>query len=97
MIRIAATVRGGVIVPSEPLDWPDGTEVEVHPVCELADDEIPDSPEEIVRWIAEFNAIPPLQMTDEEEAAWIADRKAQRDFDASMAEAREAKIRKGLE
>lgn len=95
MIRIAATVRGGVIVPSEPLDWPDGTEVEV---CEKQlDNETPDSPEEIARWIAEFNAIPTPVMTDEEWAAWERERQDHKAWELAHAEEREKKIRAGLE
>ena len=94
MTSIAATVRGGMIVPSEPFDWPDGTEVEVSAV--ERDDETPDSPEEIERWLVAFAAIPPLEMTTEEEAEWIAARKTQREFDASMASSRAEKIRKSL-
>jgi hypothetical protein len=31
--HILGTVQSGVIVPHEPIDWPDGTEVEVCPSC----------------------------------------------------------------
>lgn len=94
MTRIAATVRDGVIVPREPIDWPEGTEVEVSAV---SDDDRPESPEEIEAWIAEWNAIPTPTMTEEEWAAFEADRKAQRDYDMAMAPIREAKINKYFE
>ena len=31
-----------------------------------------DDPQAVARWVAAFDAIPPLQMTPEEEAAWRA-------------------------
>jgi predicted DNA-binding antitoxin AbrB/MazE fold protein len=95
MTRISAVVQGGVFVPREPIDWPDGTEVEVLSVEH--DDEQPDSPEEIARWLAEFHSIPPMEMTAEEEAAWDAARKAHRDVAAAGAAARIEAIRKSLE
>lgn len=95
MTEIAATVRGGVIVPNEPIDWPDGTEVRVASV--EPDDDQPDSPEEIARWLAEFRSIPPIQMTAEEEAEWVAARKELRDAAAAGASARIEAIRKSLE
>lgn len=36
-----------------------------------------DDPRAVAAWIAAFDAIPPLQMTPEEEAAWRAARTAQ--------------------
>ena len=71
MTRIAATVRDGLIVPREPLDWPNGTEVEVSPVAGgMADDDRPETPEEIEAWLAAWNAIPTPVMSEEEWTAW---------------------------
>jgi len=84
-----------MIVPSEPFDWPDGTEVEVSAV--ERDDETPDSPEEIARWLAAFAAIPPLEMTEEEWAAWEQRRRDDREWELAHAEERAKKIQAGLE
>lgn len=97
MTRISATVRDGLIVPREPLDWPDGTEVDVSPADAATDDERPDSPEEIEAWIASWNAIPTPVMSDEEWVAWERRRKENREWELSRAVEREAKIRRGLE
>jgi hypothetical protein len=35
----------------------------------------------IARWIKEFDAIPPLEMTPEEEGQWQAARQAQKEFE----------------
>ncbi|MCI0364614.1 MAG: hypothetical protein L0219_12060, partial [Phycisphaerales bacterium] len=45
-----------------------------------------DDPESIARWIAAFNAIPPLEMTPEEEAEWLAALQAQKDYEKSRFE-----------
>jgi len=44
-------------------------------------DEQADDPESIARWLAAFDAIPPLEMTPDEEAEWRAAREAQRAFE----------------
>jgi hypothetical protein len=94
MQTITGTVKNGQIALSEPLAWPDGTEVRVRPISkggatsdeesagqEMTDDVQADDPESIARWIAEFDAIPPLQMTPAEEAQWQASRNAQRELE----------------
>lgn len=45
------------------------------------EDEQPNDPESIARWLAEFDAIPPLQMTPNEEAAWQASRATRKQLD----------------
>lgn len=75
MNKIAARWQNGQIVMSEPVPWPDGSDVEVR-LCSDAelnsqsDDEPAETPEEILRWIAEVNAIPFPEMSDEEWASW---------------------------
>jgi len=86
---IKGTVENGQITLSEPLTWPDGTEVRIRaipPASEangedeetvgMSEDEQADDPESIARWVAAFDAIPPLSMTPEEEGEWQAARKA---------------------
>jgi hypothetical protein len=83
MDAIQGTVHHGQIALAAPVNWPDGTLVRVEPVVptpEAIDDE-PEDPESIARWMAAFNAIPPWEMTAEEEAQWMAARNAQRELD----------------
>src|SRR5437870_13264016 len=83
MTAIQGTVHHGQITLAAPLTWPDGTLVSVQPfvpTLEAIDDQ-PEDPESIARWVAEFNAIPPWEMTAEEESEWMAARAAQRDLD----------------
>jgi len=88
MQAIKGVVQNGQVVLAEPLNWPDGMEVIIEPAMEhdwtgMTEEGQGDDPESIARWIAEFDAIPPLQMTQEEEAAWHAARLAQKDYELS--------------
>lgn len=64
MSAVLATWRNGTLLPHEPVDWPEGAELRV----ELAEED-PDrqeTPEEIEQWIAEYKALPKLDMTEAE-------------------------------
>ena len=96
MKSIKGTVKNGRISLLETITWAEGTEVIVTPTL-YADpedrDSIPDlksdndtddvveKAESIARWIAEFDKIPPLHFTPDEEAQWRAARMAQRELD----------------
>jgi hypothetical protein len=60
----------------------------------MSEDEEADDPESIARWIAAFDAIPPLNMTPEEEAEWQAARKAQKEFEKAAFYERADKLRR---
>lgn len=95
MKSVQGTVKNGRISLSEPIAWPEGTVVRVKPIRpmtqraemenELAsrsdESDEPDDPEAIRRWIEQFDAIPPLQMTVGEEAEWHAARHHQRELE----------------
>jgi hypothetical protein len=61
------------------------------------DDNQADDPESIARWIAAVDAIPPLEMTAEEEAEWKAARKAQGDLEKATFNARADELRRMFE
>ena len=107
MQAITGTVKNGQVILSEPLRWPDGSEVRVELVEAPADRDSPngaeidmseveqgDDPESIARWIAEFEAIPPLEMTPEEEAEWQAARQAQKEFEKATFHERAEQLRR---
>ncbi len=80
MSTIKATVAGGRLELDVPAEWPDGTQVEIHPVaCESADDDM--SPEEIAKLLAVMDQLEPLQLTDAERAAWEAERQARKEWE----------------
>ena len=76
MSTIRATIRNGSLVPHEPLDLPEGTEVEIS--VSVSDDERM-SQAEIDRVLAAMDRMEPLQMSEAELAAWEADRQARKD------------------
>ena len=82
---LTGTWKDGQIVLDQPAGWPEGCRVTVRPgefqeVYGIAEEEQSDDPEAIARWLAEFDAIPPWQMTAEEEAEWQAARQAVKDY-----------------
>src|SRR5712691_295781 len=65
MNAIKATWTNGQIVPAEPVDWPEGSELLVEPVCAdekigMTEDEWRDDPQSIAAWIAAVDKIEPM-------------------------------------
>src|ERR1700722_15264273 len=80
MTTIKATIKGRRLELDVPSDWPDGTEVEIHPLDQDAngvDDAM--SPDEIARTLAAMDQVEPFEMTEAEEAAWEAERQARKE------------------
>lgn len=77
MTTITATVRGGRLEVSEPIDLPDGTELRI-PLPEPNPDG-PLSPDELARVLAAMDRLQPFDLTDAERAAMEAARQAQRE------------------
>lgn len=90
MTTIKATIQNGRIEPHEPLNLPEGTEVEI--TVPETDDE-PMSQAEIDRILAAMDRMEPLQMTDAELAAWEADRQARREREKAHFFERAEKLR----
>ena len=81
---LTGTWKNGQVLLDEPADWPEGCRVVVTPeksreVLGMTEEEQSDDPEAIARWLAAFDAIPPWQMSAEEEAEWQAARQAVKD------------------
>jgi hypothetical protein len=73
MNAIKATWTNGQIVPSEAVDWPEGSELLVEPVAPtekigLDESEWRDDAESIANWVAWVDTIEPLVLTDAERA-----------------------------
>jgi hypothetical protein len=65
MSSVRATWTNGQIVPTGPIDWPDGSELIVESIAPagrvgLTDDEWRDDPESIAAWVASVERIEPL-------------------------------------
>jgi hypothetical protein len=77
MTMIRATIQGGRLEVDVPADWPDGTEVEVHPREQgTPGDADMMSAEEIAGTLSAMDRVQPLEMTDAEWAAWGAGQRA---------------------
>jgi hypothetical protein len=76
-------IHDGQVILPQPMDLPDGTEVEIVPVdqAEVADDDGPVTPEEITRTLAAMDRIQPFEMTDPERAMIEADRQERKEWE----------------
>jgi hypothetical protein len=75
-----ATITGRRLEVDAPVDWPDGTEVEIHPLQSDTNGESM-SPDEIARTLAAMDQVIPFDMSDAELAAWEAERQTRRQCD----------------
>jgi hypothetical protein len=85
MNAIKATWINGRIVPTEPVDWPDGIELLVEPVpavekIGLDESEWRDDPQSISDWINWVDTSEPMLLSDEERAEMERYRAEQRRF-----------------
>jgi hypothetical protein len=75
----------GQVVLDEAAKWPEGCQLIVEPLdvpelTGMTEQEQGDDSESIARWLAAFDAIPPLVMTAEEEAALLDWRRKVKEF-----------------
>jgi len=97
MNAIRAVVQGGRLEVRVPGDWPDGTEVVVQPVTGdggLGEEDWQDTPEAVAAWLEWYDSLEPLTFTDEERAAWAADRAARKAREKAAFEERAEKLRR---
>jgi len=81
---VKATWHNGQVIPDGPVNWPEGCRLNIEPasmeqIIGMTEEEQGDDPESIRSWLEEFDVIPPLPMTPEEEAdltAWRAKARA---------------------
>ena len=95
MNAIMSVVKNGRVEVDAPPGWPDGAPVRVELGLSASaeyDDERPETSEEIEAWLQWYHSLEPIVMTPEEEAAWEADRKMQREFDIANAAERDRRI-----
>lgn len=92
---IRGTVKSGRLEVNVPPDWPDGTEVEIHPV------EAPVGAEadlvaaaETARVLALMDRVEPFEMSDVEQAAWDAQRQADREGEKGRFAERSERLRR---
>jgi hypothetical protein len=76
-------IRKGQVIMAQPADLPDETEVEIVPIgpAGSSDDEGTMSPDEIARTLAAMDRVEPFELSEQEEAAIAADRRARREWE----------------
>ncbi len=85
MTAIKAMYKNGQIILDSQPDWPDGCRLRIEPlpsdeVVIMTEDEQSDDLDAIQQWLTAFDAIPPLEMSAEEEAKWEAWRQKMKGF-----------------
>jgi hypothetical protein len=97
MTSIKAVVRNGRIEVDKPISLPDGTQLTI-PIPELSerlentDEDRSDTPEAIENWIRWYDALEPVEFTEEDRAAWEAARQEQKEFEIGQWEERSKRI-----
>ncbi len=85
MNAIVATWTNGRIVPAEPVDWPEGTQLLVEPLSPgekigLTEDEWRDDPESIAAWVEAVEKIEPMLWAEGEREEYERYREELRQF-----------------
>ena len=93
MTTIKAIVRGGRLEVEEPIDLPDGTEVDIS----VRETDTLMSPEEIERVRAAMDQMIPFVMSDEELAAWEAERQERKEWEKARFFDRAESIRRMID
>jgi hypothetical protein len=95
MTTIRAKIKGRRLELDVPADWPDDTEVEIHPLGQITNaDEDAMSPEEIAKTLAAMDQVEPFELTDAERVAWEAERKARKERDKAEFAEQAEKLRR---
>jgi hypothetical protein len=95
MIALKGVIQNGQVILPKRADLPDGTEVEILPIGQVAtDDDTSPGPDEIARLLALMDQAQPFDMTDEERAAWQADRQARKESEKARFDERAEKLRR---
>jgi hypothetical protein len=102
MKTIRTVWRNGQIVPTQTVDWPEGTALSVGPVGETLvndrdSDLLGDDPASIARRLAWFDSLEPLCFTPDDEAAWQAARRDRRDWEKSQFNDRAERLKEMFE
>jgi len=92
-------IRNGQVELGEPINLPDGSEVTIigHAHGKFVgeeDNDRPPTPEEIAATLAAMEKIEPFVWTDEERAAWEAERQARKDWEKAHFEEHAEKLRR---
>jgi hypothetical protein len=98
---VKAKYENGQIVLTEPVDWPEGTDVVVEPLPQettgIPDDQWPTDPEGIARLLARMDQVQSFWLSPEDHAEWEAALQAQKEFEKSIFHEHAEKLRRTWE
>ena len=100
MIAIKATVKNGYLITVDPVNLPEGAELEVTanpataPDEQMTEDNWPTTPEGIARLLARMESREPLHLSEEELARWAHIRREDKDWELSHFDERAEQLRK---
>jgi hypothetical protein len=95
MTTIKTTIKGRRLELDVPADWPDGTEVEIHPLDQDANGTADAmSPQEITKTLAAMEQVEPFDLTAAEQAAWEAERQVRKEREKAEFAEHAEKLRK---
>lgn len=86
MKTIDGVYRNGHVIPSVPVNWPEGMRVRIQPSNEesipdgLSEDQWPKTAEQKAAWAAAIDALEPMELTPEEEAEWTKARQDVKEY-----------------
>lgn len=99
LVLTKAVIRGGQVEVDEPINLPDGSEVEVSLLSPenvtTGDDEL--SPQEIAHLLTAMDQMEPLELTADERAAWKIDRQARKEWEQRRFVERAEMVRRNFE
>ncbi|MBV8230439.1 MAG: hypothetical protein JO329_10690 [Planctomycetaceae bacterium] len=82
MSTLKGIIQNGQVVLPQPTDLPDGTEVEIIPLGHPGPpDDGPVTPDEVARTLAAMERVQPFEMTDQERAMIVANRRARKEWE----------------
>src|SRR5437868_2558577 len=92
MASVAGTVKNGQVILDQPGQLPEGTRVEVLPVSAarpalgMREEDWPTTPEGITALVARMDLVEPGWLSPEDDAAWRAALRGQRDRDKAASD-----------
>jgi hypothetical protein len=92
MNAIHGTFKNGRVELDNPADWPEGCRLCIAPVPEAAEEEAPETPQQIEEWLRWYKGLEPLEFTAEEEAELAAWRQKTKEYEISQAQQRHEEL-----
>jgi hypothetical protein len=103
MTAMQGTVQNGQVVLDAPAELPEGTRVEVLPIngagptCGMREEDWPTTPEGIAALLARMDQVEPGWLSPEDDAAWRASLRAQKELEKARFFEDAEKLRKQWE